>query len=144
MRGGTAHCHVCISRQPVGSPLITRPNVLFAMNLPSLERFVPEVTPGGIVIYNTSMIDRPPSRDDIQALGIPVTEIADRLGNPRGANMVMLGAYLELSGALPMETAVKALETFFQDGVLAKNREALAAGAEHARRAPKEPAPVSG
>jgi 2-oxoglutarate ferredoxin oxidoreductase subunit gamma len=134
MRGGTAHCHVCISRQPVGSPLITRPNVLFAMNLPSLERFVPEMAAGGVVLYNTSMIQEPPSRKDLTAFGIPATEIAKDLGAPRSANMVMLGAYLEISRPLPLEVVRAALSTFFKAEVLEKNHEALKAGAATARR----------
>ena len=136
MRGGTAHCHICLSRRPVGSPLVTRPNVVFAMNRPSLERFVPETAPGGALIFNTSMIDVAPARADIRACGVAATAIADRLGSPKAANLVMLGAYLELTGALSTQDVEAALPLLFRKPeVLELNRRALREGAAAAREA---------
>jgi 2-oxoisovalerate ferredoxin oxidoreductase beta subunit len=131
MRGGTAHCHVCISPRPVGSPLITRPNVLFAMNRPSLERFEAEIERGGTAVINTSMIDDPPRRDDLRAIGLPATQIAADLGSAKAANMVMLGAWLDASGSLPPEAVAAALPRFFRKPeILDLNRRALRAGTE--------------
>ncbi|NLW17622.1 MAG: 2-oxoacid:ferredoxin oxidoreductase subunit gamma [Firmicutes bacterium] len=94
MRGGTANCTVVVSDKPVGSPLITRPGILVAMNLPSLDKFEDNVKPGGLLVYNSSLISRPPKRDDIEVLAVPANEIANELGNDRIANMVVLGALL--------------------------------------------------
>lgn len=99
MRGGTANCTVVVSDQTVGSPLITHPQVLIAMNLPSLDKFEDSVKPGGLLIYNSSLITRAPKRDDITILKVPANELANELGNDRVANMVVLGALL---GQIPM------------------------------------------
>jgi 2-oxoisovalerate ferredoxin oxidoreductase beta subunit len=93
MRGGTANCHVNISTVPVGSPLVSDPSVLIALNRPSLEKFEADVAPGGVIIYDSSLIDAAPSRQDVEIVAIPVTQIADRIGSARVANMVALGAF---------------------------------------------------
>jgi len=143
MRGGTAHCHVCIAREPVGSPLITQPNVVFAMNLPSFERFQAEMSPGGVLIYNASMIDDNPTRDDIRWFGLPATDIATRIGNQKAANMVMLGAYLELTKALSPRAVDAALPRFFgKPEILELNRRALEAGAAEVRERGGQGAPA--
>lgn len=94
MRGGTANCSVTLSTKEIGSPLIHNPTHLVAMNGPSVDRFGDEVVPGGVILYNSSMIDGEPVRNDITKLPVPANEIADRLGEPRVANMAMLGAVL--------------------------------------------------
>ncbi len=94
MRGGTANCTVVISDRPVGSPVIRSPRAVLAMNLPSLDKFEPDVRPGGLLLINTSLIARKSTRDDVTIIDVPANEIANELGNPRGANMVALGAYL--------------------------------------------------
>ncbi len=110
MRGGTAHCHVNISEETIGSPLVDHPTVLFAMNRPSLEKFEPQMQPGGVLLYNTSLINIEPSRDDIEKIPIPATEIASGLGNVGFTNMVFFGAYLAKTGLIPVETAHEALD----------------------------------
>jgi len=95
MRGGTANCHVKISEKRIGSPIVAKPSILVAMNLPSLDKFEPLLKPGGLLIYNTTMISRTPSRDDIDILPIPATKMADQLGSLRVANMVVAGAIQE-------------------------------------------------
>ena len=77
MRGGTANCSVCISDEPIGSPLITAPNYLIAMNLPSLERFIDGVEPGGTVILDSSLIDREIARGDITVHRVPSSRLAE-------------------------------------------------------------------
>ena len=92
MRGGTAHCHVTLSSDPVSSPVVTRPTLLVAMNQPSVDRFTGDVQPGGLVLYDSSRVGTFPDRHDIQRIAIPATQIAKSIGNPKVANMVLLGA----------------------------------------------------
>ena len=94
MRGGTANCSVILSNKRIGSPLTTNPNVLIAMNGPSLDAFENDVETDGLIIVNSSIIDRKVKRDDVHTLYIPLTEIASNLGLTAAANMVCLGAYL--------------------------------------------------
>lgn len=95
MRGGTANCSVILSNKRIGSPLTSNPNVLIAMNGPSLDAFEDSVEPGGLIIVNSSIIDRRLRRQDVRALYIPLTEMAANLGLTAAANMVCIGAYLE-------------------------------------------------
>ena len=94
MRGGTANCTVVISDTPVGSPVIQSPRALLAMNLPSLDRFEPDVKPGGLIMVNTSLINRDVRRTDVVVVRVPANEMAMEMGNPRGANMIALGAFV--------------------------------------------------
>ncbi len=129
MRGGTAHVHVNLADHAIGSPLVSRPTVLIAMNGPSLERFQSEVEPGGLILYNASLITQIPVREDVEAIGIPVTQIADELGSTLVANMVMLGAYIELTEVLSLEAARQALTQHVRrKELLGTNLAALEAG----------------
>ncbi len=101
MRSGTSNCHVRLSRAIIDSPLVTAPNVLVAMNEPSLRKFDKSVRAGGWVIYNGDEFPADCARDDVHVLAVPFTRIADELGDPRAANMMMLGALLEIAGVLP-------------------------------------------
>jgi len=105
MRSGTSHCHVRISDRPIASPLISRPNVLVAMNEPSLRKFLPAMEPGGLVLYNGAACPEECRRDGVRVMAAPFTEYADALGGSKAANMVMLGALLE-SGRLPVDSEV--------------------------------------
>jgi 2-oxoisovalerate ferredoxin oxidoreductase beta subunit len=109
MRGGTANCSVTLSDVEIGTPLVDHPSILVAMNGPSLERFAPEVAPGGTIFFNSSMIDRGPEREDVTVVPVAANEIADRLGQPRVANMVMLGAMLAGGLGLSKEAVLAAL-----------------------------------
>ena len=93
MRGGTCNCSVCISDEPIGSPLVTNPNVLIVMNTPSLHKFIDKVQTGGLVIADGSMIDEEITRDDVEVIKIPAKEISDV-----GANMVLAGVFIAKSG----------------------------------------------
>lgn len=110
MRGGTANCHVIVSTKPIGSPIIPDPDVVIAMNLPSMERFEPVLKKGGLLIYNTTLIEKKPARNDIRAIGAPLTGIADSLGNTSVANMVALGVYVGARQILSEESVTKAME----------------------------------
>lgn len=101
MRSGTSNCHVRISKEAIDSPLVTTPNVLIAMNEPSLLKFDAHVQPGGWVIYNGDVFPKECVREDVHVLALPFTRIANELGDARMANMVMLGALLEITEALP-------------------------------------------
>ncbi len=111
MRGGTAHVHVNVADGPVGSPVVHRPNVLIAMNGPSLEKFGPELVPGGLLIVNSSIVKTEIERDDITVLKVPANEIAQEVGSMRVANMVVFGAFAAATGVLSVEACVKALDT---------------------------------
>ena len=95
MRGGTANCHVIIDDEPIGSPIVTRPNILVAMNKPSLDKFENTVSDGGYVFIDTSLIDRRAEREDVNEICVNATETAHNIGNKSLANMVMLGAVLK-------------------------------------------------
>ena len=114
MRGGTANCHVNLSEHRIGSPLTSKPSVLVAMNLPSLDKFEDTVVPGGLIIYDSSLINRAPKRNDVQVVAIPATQMADTLGNTRAANKIILGAYIQFTGVLKKETLVSALPNFIK------------------------------
>ena len=109
MRSGTSNCHVRLSRNPIDSPLVTSPNVLVAMNEPSLRKFDKSVREGGWVIYNGQEFPEDCVREGVHVLALPFTELADELGDKRAANMVMLGALLEIAGALPQQSIDDAL-----------------------------------
>ena len=91
MRGGTANCSVCVSDSPIGSPLVTAPDVLIAMNLPSLEKFEDSVVPGGLIILDSSIVDAKVKRKDIRTIYLPATRLAADNGLKGMANMVMIG-----------------------------------------------------
>ncbi len=110
MRSGTSNCHVRLSREPIDSPLVTVPNLLVAMNEPSLKKFDLSVKPGGWVIYNGDTFPEECRREDVHVLALPFTRIADELGDARAANMVMLGALLEIADALPQASIDAALK----------------------------------
>jgi 2-oxoisovalerate ferredoxin oxidoreductase beta subunit len=109
MRSGTSNCHVRLSSQSIDSPLVTSPNVLVAMNEPSLRKFDKSVRAGGWVIYNGPEFPADCVRDGVHVVALPFTELADELGDKRAANMVMLGALLEIAGVLPQESIADAL-----------------------------------
>lgn len=91
MRGGTANCSVTLSDDPIGSPLITEPNVLVAMNQPSYDKFIDQVQPGGLVLVDTTMVARVRARDDVKTFEIPATELAEENGLKGLANIILVG-----------------------------------------------------
>ena len=138
MRGGEANCAVVISEEPIGSPLVTEPPVAVLMNLPSLKKFEPAMEKGGLLLYNTSLIDAKPQRTDTKVIPVPCNDIAESLGNGRAANMVMLGAIIEATGVISPDSAMEALKDVFGEkkaNLLPLNRKALEAGMEAARKA---------
>ncbi len=104
MRGGTANCTVVISDEEIGSPFVKNPTAVIAMNLPSLDKFENLVAPGGVLVVNASMVDRPVAREDITVVNIPANDIAESLGSSRSSNMVLLGALLGNLDLLPLDS----------------------------------------
>jgi 2-oxoglutarate ferredoxin oxidoreductase subunit gamma len=110
MRGGTANCTVVVSDEYIASPVVDKPNEVVAFNIPSMTKFEQEMEEGGLLILNSSVIDREPTRTDIKIIKVPANEIADKLGNTKIQNMVMLGAYLGATNAVSLDAVKKALE----------------------------------
>lgn len=133
MRGGAAYCMVIISDEPVGAPIFAQADCLMAMNLPSLDKFESTIAPGGRLLINSSLIERKAIRTDIDVRYIPANDIANELGNSRVAGMVMLGAYLKLSGAVGQDYLLGALKKVLGEkkaNLIPLNKEALERGAK--------------
>ena len=103
MRGGTANCNVILSEEPVGSPIVTSPDVLIAMNLPSLQKYVDAVVPGGQIYVDSTLIAEKVERTDVEVYYIPATAMANEAGVPTLANMVMMGHVLRHNPELTFE-----------------------------------------
>ncbi|MDL2287775.1 2-oxoacid:acceptor oxidoreductase family protein [Oscillospiraceae bacterium OttesenSCG-928-F05] len=103
MRGGTANCSVILSDTPVGSPIVTTPDILAVLNLPSFDKFEDATAPGGTVLIDSSLIGRKARREDVKNVYIPATKLALDEGLQGLANMVMLGKMIKETGALPYD-----------------------------------------
>lgn len=114
VRGGTANCTVVVSDEPIASPVASFMDFAVFMNAPSLLRFEGRVKTGGTVFLNSDMVDLRPKRQDIQIVCLPATSIADRLGNPRGANMVMIGALVQKTGMLSLKFVIESVKSIFE------------------------------
>jgi 2-oxoisovalerate ferredoxin oxidoreductase beta subunit len=134
MRSGSAHCHVCIANERVGSPVIEHPDVLIAMNEISLHKFAPHNLPGSSILFNAEELPAKLRSHPASIFCIPASRIADDLGNAKVTNMVMLGALLELTGILPRETSFDLLrEKLGQIDLLELDIRAIDAGIAHMR-----------
>ena len=109
VRGGTAHCHVVLSDRPVNSPIVENADVLIVMNQPSLTKFRSKLVSGGLLILNSSLVEKAED-ESVDVLAVPASEIADDLGNIRVANTVMLGAYNQLRSVATPEQLRAALD----------------------------------
>ena len=133
MRGGSANCSVVISDRPVGSPKVEEADCVIAMNRPSMELFEKNLVPGGILLYNSSLIDVKPTRTDIRVYPVPVNDIANDLGNARVANMVMLGAYIGVEPIFDVDTLIESLRHKLgpaKEKLIPLNRTAIEKGIE--------------
>lgn len=110
MRGGTANCNVIISDEPVGSPILNRATTLIVMNGPSLEKFENMVETGGMIIIDSSLVEKSPSRTDVEIYKIPATQLASDMGNLTYANIIMLGKLIGRSGIVSKENFEEALK----------------------------------
>ncbi len=114
MRGGTANCSVVISSEPIASPVVAVPDVVIALNEPSLLRFESQVKPGGLLLFNETLIKSRPSRSDIKIVPIGASAAAEIMGSGRIANMVMLGAYAKKARGVRLESVKKAQKIVFK------------------------------
>ena len=135
MRGGTAYCTVVVNERPIGSPIIRNPRHLVAMNRPSLEKFAPMVKPGGVILINSSLIDIDAGRTDVDALNVPVNEIASEIGAAKAANIVALAAFVSRSLMVDFELMREAVKNEFAGKAkfIPLNMKAVDRGAEVAR-----------
>jgi len=113
MRGGTANCTVIVSDKPISSPLIFESDCVVAMTMPSMLKFEPTLKPGGIMLLNKSLVHQMPKRTDITVYEVPATELANDLGNPRVANMIMLGAFVRATNVVKTEHVEKVIRDVF-------------------------------
>ena len=134
MRGGTASCSVIVSDEAVGSPIVSNPDILVAMNLPSLDKFENDVNAGGLVFADSALIERKVARDDITAYYVPATRLAGENGMPTLANMILMGKILKVLGEYDEEglkaTMAKVIPPKHAD-MLEINLKALKIGAEY-------------
>ena len=110
MRGGTANCSVIISDEPVGSPIVSKPDVLIVMNLPSLDKYEDDVVPGGKIFVDSTLIERKVNRTDVEVHYIPATKLANDIEAPTLANMIMIGKVIKETGVVPYDNIDKALD----------------------------------
>ena len=108
MRGGTASCSIIISDEPVGSPIVSKPDVLIAMNLPSLDKYEDSVVPGGTIYVDSTLIEREVKRDDVKVCYIPATKLASDNGFPTLANMIIMGKVLGDNGEFENDEGILA------------------------------------
>jgi len=114
VRGGTANCTITVSDEPIASPVASFPDFAILMNTPSLMKFEGGVKSGGTVFLNSDLVDLRPKRRDIQVVAVPVNSIAERLGNARGANMVMIGALVQKTGLVSLKSVIKSVRSIFE------------------------------
>ena len=109
MRGGTCNCSVILSDTQIGSPIVANPNILIAMNLPSLDKFEADAVPGAKIFVDSSLVDRKVERDDVEVYYIPATKIASDEGLTGLANMIMIGYMIKKAGVMPYENVEKVM-----------------------------------
>ena len=136
MRGGTANCSVIVSDEEVASPLVDKADVVVAMNLPSLDKFESKVKPGGLLVVNSSIIERKSVRDDITVVYCDANGIPEQVGNPKGANVAILGAMMAKADIVSVDKMVEAIRIELGERklkFLEGNKKALMAGMEAAK-----------
>lgn len=133
MRGGTASCSVIVSDEAVGSPIVSAPDVLVAMNLPSLDKYESAVAPGGMIFADSTLIERKVARDDVKVFYIPATALASENGFPTLANMIIIGKVLSELGELDADSVNATLAKVISAkhaSMLEVNLKAMKLGAE--------------
>ena len=135
MRGGTANCSVIISDIPVGSPIVSNPDILMVMNMPSLDKYEDTTVSGGQIFVDSALIDRKVNREDVEAYYIPATKLANDEGLTGLANMIMIGYVIKKSGIIPFENIERALQKVVpasKQHLLDSNKKALELGYNYA------------
>jgi len=137
MRGGTAHCTVIISDDPIGSPIIRNPTAAIVMNPPSMEKYEPLIKPGGVLVANSTLVRERSDRKDISVVYVPANDVAAELGNVKMANVVLLGALLATRPILTAEAIKQAMEDHIpqhRQQIVEPNKRALDRGIEYAQK----------
>jgi len=132
MRGGTAHCTVIISDEPIGSPIIHNPTSCMVLNPASMEKYEPLVKPGGVLAVNTSLIRTRSQRRDITIIEVPANDLANEIGSVKISNIVLLGALLAINPIVDMESVKQALDEHIPEHrrhIIEPNKRALERGA---------------
>ncbi len=132
-RGGTCNCDVILSEGDIAAPFVDNPNIGFVFNQPSMDKFEPSMSDGGILFYDSSLASIGNERETVQYLGVPFTKIAIEIGTEKIANMVAIGAYVGTVGSLDREKAVEAMKEKFtgKERFFSINEEAIAAGMDY-------------
>lgn len=132
VRGGTANCTVAVSDEEIASPVASSPDFIVVMNQPSLMRFQNQVQSGGVLFYNSSLVDAQIARGDIEIVGVAASQMADDLESPKSANMVMLGAFTKKTNLVGINTLIDGLKMTLKNKtkLIAVNKKALMAGYE--------------
>ena len=130
VRGGTANCTVAVSNEEIASPIASSPDFVIAMNRPSLTKFQNQIKSGGVLFLNSSLIQANTSRDDIEVVRVAADAMAKELGSARSANMVMLGAFIRVSGIVSLEGIIEGLKIGLKNKskLIAVNEKAITAG----------------
>lgn len=131
MRGGTANCSVIIGDEPIGSPIVSKPDMLVVMNLPSYDKYEKDIVPGGYAFVDSSLIERAPQRDDITTVAIPATQIASENDIKGLANMIMLGKVIKETGIIDYDDVDRALSKIIpprRQQLIEPNKKALDLG----------------
>lgn len=135
MRGGTASCGVIISDQPVGSPIVSNPDVLITLNLPSLDKYEDSVVPGGMIFVDSTLVERKIKRTDVKVFYVPATKLADENGFPTLSNMIIMGKVLQETGGFEneesVEDALKKVISAKRSDMLEVNMKALRLGRDY-------------
>ena len=138
MRGGESNCTVVLASHEVGSPVVSEADAAIIMDDPSLAKFAPRVREGGTLFVNTTLVQGQPERDDLRVVAVPATALAEEIGAAQLANVVMLGAVLEVEPLVAAESVVRALHAVMparRKRLIPLNEQALRVGAEQARSA---------
>lgn len=130
VRGGTANCTVAVSDEEIASPVASSPDFIVAMNQPSLVRFQNQIQSGGVLFINSSLIEAEIARGDIEIVRVPANSIAEELGSPKSANMVMLGAFTKKSNLVSVSSVIEEIKSTLKkkQKLIAINQKALMIG----------------
>jgi 2-oxoglutarate ferredoxin oxidoreductase subunit gamma len=134
MRGGTANCSITLSDTPIGSPIVDKPDVLIAMNLPSLDKYESTVAPGGTIYVDSTLISRKVARTDVTVHYIPATQMAKDAQIPSLANMIILGHLLRHHPEISeegLDAVVAGLVPPKKAALVELNKKALAMGMDY-------------
>lgn len=133
MRGGTSNCSVILSDENIGSPQVTDATCVVVMNRPSLDKFEKVVVPGGVLIIDSDLVNRDVERTDITVIKIPAQTVADELGSKKAANMILLGALVEKTKIVSMDTLLNSLKEHGKEKFFELNKKAIEKGASYVK-----------